>query len=207
MLNIFKKYIRYKFSVKYGQHNIELSMNGGNVKKDVEKRGNPSNTEVRLSCIDLDTNKIVWENDYGNIVCPSALWNKQELIHIIDDYVYVALSNTVNKLSPVNGESVWKVELGINPIDYLMPFMKTNTIIAHNQAGLVNKHYGHGMIYSLNYDDGSIFWEAEFYKDGIHGSYTGIGVQDGKIYAGAWAGYTHKLDPATGKVIESIFTK
>ena len=55
--------------------------------------------------------------------------------------------------------------------------------------------------------EGNLAWEIEPFQWHEGSFYTGLWSEDGKLWAYADPGYTVEVDPGTGKILSSAFTK
>lgn len=55
--------------------------------------------------------------------------------------------------------------------------------------------------------DGSLVWQAELPSTSSTEAYVSFELAYGRLTANSWSGYSVELDPRTGKLITSTFTK
>ena len=202
------KYTRYVSKKECEFWSAEVSFNG-NDEAEV-KEPDASDVKIKLlSRINKHLNdspwQLEWEKNIGNVKMPSGAWNGIQLVEIVQDMIFFAVSNQVICISAETGKQMWKVCIGNTPIYNILASTKNDSIIVYNGYYGFESSCQNANIVKLDFT-GGIVWRSEKPKDQDVFSNPPY-YKNGKLYANSWNGFLCEISEKNGSVKIKQFTK
>ncbi|MCB1583881.1 MAG: hypothetical protein KDI92_12520 [Xanthomonadales bacterium] len=186
-----------------GSYTVELSFNAG-----VELgKGNPSKTEVLISCFNNDEKrkKLIWAKEIGNVPMPTASWHGLSIIVIHNNNVIVGYSNEISCYRLFNGSLIWNLKFKTGVVKELFLSKENDSLYTYTaiQSLKANKRISNISKLDLG---GQLLWEAE--KPGREITYTGPPkYYEGELMAHSSDSHSCFINQKTGKIEKKFFSK
>jgi outer membrane protein assembly factor BamB len=105
----------------------------------------------------------------------------------------------------ITDATVWQGKPEGYPVETIVPLVNSDDCIVlyHYMSG--HKRFFQNLVRCRH--DGTIVWRAELPDAAIGDVYVSVGLRDGQLVANSWSCYLVVLDPETGQILSTRFTK